>query len=70
MVFFDCQLGHGLEKSTEMFRNTVCYLQTDGYVAYYIFNEYKDETVLPYMAHARNIKTINRGFFSAYFDVI
>jgi transposase len=53
IVFFDYQEGRGREGPTEILQNFKGYLQTDGYIAYDIFNRKENITQLHCMAHAR-----------------
>ena len=53
LVFFDYQPGRGREGPSETLKDFKGHLQTDGYVAYKIFDQQKDVTLLHCMAHAR-----------------
>jgi transposase len=53
IVFFDYQEGRGREGPTEILQNFKGYLQTDGYVAYDVFDKKENITQIHCMAHAR-----------------
>lgn len=53
IVFFDYQQGRGREGPMGVMENFKGYLQTDGYVAYDVFEKPGDITLLHCMAHAR-----------------
>ena len=55
IVFFDYQEGRGREGPTEILQNFKGYLQTDGYVAYDVFDKKENITQLHCMAHARRM---------------
>ena len=55
IVFFDYQEGRGREGPMEILENFTGYLQTDGYVAYDIFDKNKNITLIHCMAHARRM---------------
>jgi transposase len=55
LVFFDYQEGRGREGPTEILKNFQGYLQTDGYIAYDIFDKQENITQLHCMAHARRM---------------
>jgi transposase len=55
IVFFDYQEGRGREGPMEILENFKGYLQTDGYVAYDIFNKRPGITLIHCMAHARRL---------------
>jgi transposase len=55
IVFFDYQEGRGREGPTEILQNFTGYLQTDGYVAYDVFDKKENITQLHCMAHARRM---------------
>ena len=54
-VFFDYQQGRGREGPQGILENFTGYLQTDGYIAYEIFDQNKDITLIHCMAHARRM---------------
>lgn len=53
LVCFDYQKGRGREGPRSFLKNFKGALQTDGYVAYEIFDSHPDITLLACMAHAR-----------------
>jgi transposase len=53
LVLFDYQLGRGREGPSEMLKDFKGHLQTDGYVAYNIFDRKEDITLFHCWAHAR-----------------
>lgn len=55
IVFFDYQEGRGREGPTEILKNFTGYLQTDGYVAYDVFDKKDNITQIHCMAHARRM---------------
>jgi transposase len=55
IVFFDYQEGRGREGPLGILENFKGYLQTDGYVAYDIFDKMPGITLLHCMAHARRM---------------
>jgi transposase len=55
IVFFDYQQGRGREGPSEILQNFSGYLQTDGYVAYDVFDKTENITQLHCMAHARRM---------------
>ncbi len=55
LVFFDYQEGRGREGPMEILQNFKGYLQTDGYVAYDIFDKKENITQIHCMAHARRM---------------
>ena len=55
LVLFDYQQGRGREGPKAMLKDFTGHLQTDGYVAYNIFKEKDDITLLHCMAHARRM---------------
>ena len=55
IVFFDYQEGRGREGPTEILQHFRGYLQTDGYVAYDVFDKKEDITQIHCMAHARRM---------------
>jgi transposase len=55
LVFFDYQEGRGREGPMEILENFKGYLQTDGYVAYDIFDKRPGITLIHCMAHARRM---------------
>jgi transposase len=55
IVFFDYQEGRGREGPTEILQSFKGYLQTDGYVAYDIFDKKENITQIHCMAHARRM---------------
>ena len=55
IVFFDYQEGRGREGPTEILQNFKGYLQTDGYVAYDVFDKKENITQIHCMAHARRM---------------
>jgi transposase len=55
IVFFDYQEGRGREGPMDILRNFRGYLQTDGYVAYDIFDKRENITQIHCMAHARRM---------------
>jgi transposase len=55
IVFFDYQQGRGREGPIEILENFRGYLQTDGYVAYDVFDTKENVTQLHCMAHARRM---------------
>jgi transposase len=55
IVFFDYQEGRGREGPTEILQNFTGYLQTDGYVAYDVFDKRENITQIHCMAHARRM---------------
>ena len=55
IVFFDYQEGRGREGPTEILKNFTGYLQTDGYVAYDVFDKKENITQIHCMAHARRM---------------
>jgi transposase len=55
IAIFDYQEGRGREGPLGMLENFKGYLQTDGYVAYDIFDKRSDITLLHCMAHARRM---------------
>jgi transposase len=55
LVFFDYQEGRGREGPMEILENFKGYLQTDGYVAYDIFDQRPGITLIHCMAHARRM---------------
>jgi transposase len=54
-VFFDYCQGRGREGPQGILENFKGYLQTDGYIAYEIFDENKDINLVHCMAHARRM---------------
>ena len=57
IAFFDYQEGRGREGPTEILQNFTGYLQTDGYVAYDVFDKRETITQIHCMAHARRMFT-------------
>jgi transposase len=55
IVFFDYQEGRGREGPMEILQNFKGYLQTDGYVAYDVFDKGENITQIHCMAHARRM---------------
>lgn len=55
IVFFDYQEGRGREGPMEILEHFKGYLQTDGYVAYDIFDKRPNITLIHCMAHARRM---------------
>jgi transposase len=55
IVFFDYQEGRGREGPMEILQNFKGYLQTDGYVAYDVFDKKETITQIHCMAHARRM---------------
>ena len=55
IVFFDYQEGRGREGPTEILQSFTGYLQTDGYVAYDVFDKKKNIVQIHCMAHARRM---------------
>jgi len=55
IVFFDYQEGRSREGPTEILQNFTGYLQTDGYVAYDVFDKKENITQIHCMAHARRM---------------
>ena len=55
IVFFDYQEGRGREGPADILQNFKGYLQTDGYVAYDVFDKKEDITQIHCMAHARRM---------------
>lgn len=55
LVFFDYQEGRGREGPMEILQDFRGYLQTDGYVAYDIFDQRPGITLIHCMAHARRM---------------
>lgn len=55
IVFFDYQEGRGREGPTEILQHFTGYLQTDGYIAYDVFDKKENITQLHCMAHARRM---------------
>lgn len=55
MVFFDYQEGRGREGPTEILQHFKGYLQTDGYVAYDVFDKKENIRQIHCMAHARRM---------------
>jgi transposase len=55
LVFFDYQEGRGREGPMEILEHFKGYLQTDGYVAYDIFDQRPGITLIHCMAHARRM---------------
>jgi transposase len=55
IVFFDYQEGRGREGPTEILKSFTGYLQTDGYVAYDVFDKKENITQIHCMAHARRM---------------
>jgi len=55
IVFFDYQEGRGREGPTEILQHFQGYLQTDGYVAYDVFDKKENITQIHCMAHARRM---------------
>jgi transposase len=55
IVLFDYREGRGREGPAEILRNFTGYLQTDGYVAYDIFDKTENITQIHCMAHARRM---------------
>lgn len=55
IVFFDYREGRGREGPTEILQNFKGYLQTDGYVAYDVFDKKENITQIHCMAHARRM---------------
>lgn len=55
IVFFDYQEGRGREGPTEILQNFKGYLQTDGYVAYDVFDKQENIAQIHCMAHARRM---------------
>ncbi|MBA3830280.1 MAG: IS66 family transposase, partial [Taibaiella sp.] len=55
IVFFDYQEGRGREGPINILQNFKGHLQTDGYVAYDIFDKSENITQLHCMAHARRM---------------
>ncbi|MBA3830272.1 MAG: IS66 family transposase [Taibaiella sp.] len=55
IVFFDYQEGRGREGPTEILKTFTGYLQTDGYVAYDVFDKKDNITQIHCMAHARRM---------------
>ena len=53
IVFFDYQEGRSREGPAEILQNFKGYLQTDGYVAYDVFDKKENITQIHCMAHAR-----------------
>jgi len=54
-VFFDYQEGRGREGPMQILENFKGYLQTDGYVAYDVFDKRPNITLIHCMAHARRM---------------
>ncbi len=54
-VFFDYREGRGREGPKGILEHFKGYLQTDGYIAYKIFDENKDINLMHCMAHARRM---------------
>ena len=54
-VFFDYQQGRGREGPQGILEHFKGYLQTDGYIAYEIFDQNKDINLMHCMAHARRM---------------
>jgi transposase len=54
-VFFDYREGRGREGPRGILEHFKGYLQTDGYIAYEIFDKNKDISLLHCMAHARRM---------------
>jgi transposase len=54
-VFFDYRQGRGREGPQGILEHFKGYLQTDGYIAYEIFDQNKDITLMHCMAHARRM---------------
>ncbi len=54
-VFFDYREGRGREGPQGILENFKGYLQTDGYIAYEIFDQNKEINLLHCMAHARRM---------------
>ncbi|CDH45975.1 IS66 family transposase [Candidatus Contendibacter odensensis] len=54
-VFFDYRQGRGREGPQGILEHFKGYLQTDGYIAYEIFNKNKDIKLMHCMAHARRM---------------
>src|SRR5882672_10455669 len=54
IVFFDYQEGRGREGPVDILQNFKGYLQTDGYVAYDVFDKKETITQIHCMAHARH----------------
>lgn len=59
LVLFDYQPGRGREGPSEMLKDFKGHLQTDGYIAYNIFDQKEEVTLFHCWAHAR------RKFFDA-----
>jgi transposase len=57
IVFFDYQQGRGREGPTDILQNFKGYLQTDGYVAYDVFDKKEGMMQIHCMAHARRMFT-------------
>lgn len=55
IVFFDYREGRGREGPEEILENFTGYLQTDGYVAYDVFEKKENVRQLHCMAHARRM---------------
>lgn len=55
IVLFDYQEGRGREGPEDVLKNFKGYLQTDGYVAYNIFDKREGVTLINCMAHARRM---------------
>jgi transposase len=55
VVFFDYQEGRGREGPSGILENFSGFLQTDGYVAYNIFDKKEDIVLIHCMAHARRM---------------
>jgi len=55
IVFFDYQEGRGREGPVDILQNFRGYLQTDGYVAYDVFDKKETITQIHCMAHARRM---------------
>lgn len=55
IVFFDYQEGRGREGPADILQNFRGYLQTDGYVAYDVFDKKENIRQLHCMAHARRM---------------
>ncbi|NJO24658.1 MAG: IS66 family transposase [Bacteroidia bacterium] len=55
IVFFDYQEGRGREGPADILQNFKGYLQTDGYIAYDVFDKKENITQIHCMAHARRM---------------
>jgi transposase len=55
IVLFDYQEGRGREGPVQILKDFKGYLQTDGYVAYDVFADRQDITLIHCMAHARRM---------------